>query len=55
MSWECLERMNQRTLSANNMEGSKEQFFAMQEIEYYESIEEQKLLTFKNKNYEKFI
>jgi hypothetical protein len=49
MNWEYLARTNQRTLNANNMEGSKEQFFAMQEMEYYESIEQNEILTFENK------
>jgi hypothetical protein len=31
------------------MEGSKEQFLEMQEREYYESIEQDRILTFKNK------
>jgi hypothetical protein len=31
------------------MEGSKEQFFAMQEMEYYESLEKNETLTFENK------
>jgi hypothetical protein len=31
------------------MDGSKEQFFAIQEIKYYESIEQNQILTFENK------
>ena len=37
------------------MEGSKEQFLEMREMEYYESLEQNEILTFKNKNYEKLI